>query len=138
MAKPKQKPTDTSSVDDLLLERVRGTAAKAADELDNCVTRVSSALREPGAKYNDKLASHLAYLGGHVVQILGELRKLDAGLRAQIRKLTPEQEHQACLDYVRELPLEKRSEIRALIDELDCETSVLGHDTETVQEGFEL
>ena len=111
---------------------VQATAKKAAEGLDWAVTKVRETLEQPDAKYNDKLASHLAYLSSHVIQMVGELRKLDAGIRAQIKKLTPEQEFEACLEYVRELPVEKRADLRNLIEELEGETSLLGHDTRSV------
>ena len=131
------KKTAVSEADDALIEQVRATCRKAADQLDWCIEHVSAQLREQvenQGKYNDKLASHLSYLNGAVVSSLGELRKLDAGLRAQAKKLTPEQEHEAMLAYVRELPIERRLEIRHVLDELEGETSVLGHDTGTVSD----
>jgi hypothetical protein len=128
----------SSNSDDLLLEKVRDTAARAAAELDRCVVRVAANLNADGVAYDIKLASHLSYLGTGVVHILGELRKLDAGLRAQARKMTPEQEHEAMLEYLRTLPIERRADVRAVLDELDTDVSVLGHDTAAIGEDDEL
>ena len=102
-----------------MLDRARGTALRAVDSLDSCVERVTIML---GAdKYDQRMASHLAYLAKHAIMVLGELRKLEAHDQRAVRAMTTDQKDAQVLAYVRDMPRDRRALVRAALDDLDAE-----------------
>lgn len=118
-AKPRRKPRRKPKQPVTLLDRARQTAGRAVDSLDDCVERVTVMLGHE--KYDQRLASHLAYLAKHAIIVLGELRKLEAHDQRAVKAMTVEEKDAQVLAYVRDMPRDRRAQIRAAIDELDAE-----------------
>lgn len=117
-AKMRRKKPDAS---ESLVQAARVTIAKALDSLDQCVERVGKMLDKgvDGVGYDDKAASHLAWLTKHVAQILGEVRKLEVHDKNMVARMTAEEKDALVKAYLMDLPPERRAEFRALLDDLE-------------------
>lgn len=133
-----ERPTEDVGA---LLSRAQASCSTALEALDRCIRHVASALaaseaptgweatiaqpkgkgkskgEKPASDYNDKMASHLAWLTKNIAQIMGELRKLDAHERKSDDELTPA----IVLSYLRALDVSERAHLlreAARIDEV--------------------
>ena len=106
-----------------LLEKVRDTAAKATETLDVCITRVGEMLNNPDGPYNDKLASHLAYLTKYIAAVMESLRKLEAHDDKTVKGMSPAKKDALVQAYIADLPRDRRAALRAALDELDREAA---------------
>lgn len=104
---PRTRPLPFESPDASLLERVRGTVESAAAALDRAIKRVSSDL-DASEEYDDKKASHLAWVSQKLVGMLSELRKLEAHNRQTVTKLSPDERDHLVRAYLEALPPDRR------------------------------
>lgn len=100
---PPNGPEQASEDVGELLSRAQASCSTALEALDRCVRHVANLLagasaptaaakgknKKPATGYDDKMASHLAWLTKNIAQIMGELRKLDAHERKSDDDLTP-------------------------------------------------
>lgn len=100
-----------------MLETARETAAESLETLRDCLKRVKQLL-ETSDKYDDKLASHTAWLSRHVVSILGELRKLEASDRQAVAKMSSTQQDELVANYIRDLPRDRLEALSSLMSQL--------------------
>ena len=112
MKNPQKKPTtyatghsDTSE----MLNRARSTMDKAVQTLDRCVERMSEKLDH--AEYDNKDASHLAWLAKQLAGITGELRKLEAHEEKISKNMSPEKRHAVVMAYLKALPHHRQREV---------------------------
>lgn len=125
-AAPQQMDGSTES---LLLD-ARATVARGMQALDACIQRVASDLAQEGddgddRPYNDKAASHLAWITKHAAQILGEIRKLEVHDRHMFDRMSDEEKDELVAAYIAELGPERRAVFRHLLDRLDSEEHLL-------------
>ena len=117
--KPRRRRSKRADPPMTLLDRSRQTAGRAVESLDDCVERVTGMLASE--QYEPRLASHLAYLAKHAIMMLGELRKLEAHDQRAVRAMTVEEKDAQVVEYVRDMPRDRRAQIRAVLDELDAD-----------------
>jgi hypothetical protein len=89
----------------------------ALDALDGSLATVTSQLE---AEFSTALSSHLAYLSKHAAMTLGELRKLDAHERKQFEQLSEAEKDKLVLEYLEDLPIRRRRDIIAKLEELNA------------------
>lgn len=105
-----------------LIDQQRQAAEAAAEALKRCIDQVNAMLTaaaEDGAKYDDRMASHLGYLADKHAQSLAKLRSFGEKVKTQSLELTPEQREMAIAAYIRRLPVTRREHFRKLLDDLD-------------------
>ena len=108
-----------------LLHQAIAVAEKSLGSLRYCVERVDESLRAATA-YDSKLASHQAYLAAGVSQLVETLRKAEAHEAKRADELTAEEQDRLIAEHVRDLPIDRRAELRGLLDEIDESEGVLG------------
>jgi hypothetical protein len=118
LRKPKLKLVQPGQSHESLLDSARNTIAKGLATLDRCVDRVSAML-EDDELYDDKAASHLAWLLKNQSQIVGELRKLEAHDKRSVATMKPDEKDRLVWAYVEDLPVERRHQLRSRLDDLD-------------------
>ncbi len=106
------------------LDEVRQTAIDAARGLRECMSRVREML-EQNREYDDKLASHYAWLSQHLAGLLRELRQMEKHDRAAVKAFTPEERDRHVRAYIAELAKERRADFRNMLDALDREELLL-------------
>lgn len=96
--------------------------------LDGCISNVAAMLKRAAkdrAEYDDKAASHLAWITKHAAQILGELRKLEVHDKNMFDRMSDEEKDELVAAYIADLGPERRAVFSRLIDELDAQENVL-------------
>jgi len=109
-----------------MLDRARESMNRSLIALDSCAARAEKLLLEPTdpQKYDDKLASHLAWLTSRVAEVTSALRQLEKHDRVMSK--TPEQRFQLVCAYLRsEASPVQRAAVAELLGELDRGRSVL-------------
>ena len=112
--------SDTSE----MLNRARSTMDRAVQTLDRCVERVTEILEAD--EYNNKLASHLAWLAKQLAGITGELRKLEAHEEKISKNMSPEKRHAVVMAYLRSLPHHRQREVAEEIKRMIATVSTTG------------
>lgn len=134
-SKPKaneQKPSGHASVEALppvgstesrLLDRCLSATGRGIAALESAIGAASDAVEESikGKEYDDKAASHLAWITKGAAQIAGEIRKAEAHDQSQLRKLTPV----IVLDWYRQLGEDERADLRRRQEAIDEGRSIL-------------
>ena len=75
--------------------------------------KVGTMVMNDSGDYDDKMASHLAYLTKHIAQIMESLRKLEAHDANAVKKMPPAQQDKLVQAYIADLPKERRAALRA-------------------------
>ena len=130
MAKsPKNTPTSEVSPplpEELdLLERSKVSVEQGLDVLHAVMDRVKAMLTDPNIQYDDRLASHYAWLLSHQVKALDAARKIDAHYHRYAKTASAEERDALVVKYLRDLPKARRAAIRSLLEELDGEDRAL-------------
>lgn len=115
------KPTPGVITGAILLQTARRTVFEALQGVQanlEHVERQLQAKRDAG-EYDTSLGSHHAWVTQKAVSLLGEVRKLEAHDRRAGEEMTPEEELALLKEHIRELSVDQRAGIRALLDELD-------------------
>ena len=120
-------PVEAPDLEDLLAE-ARATVHAAISGLQESIAKVRRQLSEqPAGEHNSALASHLAYLSRHATQALAEIRKLDSEQRKVDANLAPTELDALVLEYLTEIPRERREELRRRLDERVGDDLLLSH-----------
>ena len=112
-----------------MLDRARETMNRALITLDTCAGRAEEQLLRPAngrkpRKYDDKLASHLAWLTSRVAEVTSALRQLEKHDRVMSK--TPAQRFALVCAYLEtEASPIQRAEVAGLLARLDQGRSVL-------------
>lgn len=106
-----------------LLSRALATVAKGIGALEESIEAASRAVRESigEGSYDDKAASHLAWITKGAAQIAGEVRKAEAHDQGQLKKLTPA----IVVEWYRQLTEDERADLHRRLTSIDDGRSVL-------------
>jgi len=100
-----EQASDASIEAEELLDQLRASLLEGARALHGRILAIAKKLQ--GAKYNQKDASHLAWLTKQAAQVMGEVRKLDEAERKRLQQLTPA----LVLAWLRQLDASERARI---------------------------
>lgn len=110
------------------LELSRRVVATGLAALQSCMERITTMLDDDGPpcdvcgrkgqKYDDRLASHFAYLLKHAAGVMEANRKLDAHYHRWAQQAAPEDRDAIVVQYLRDLPPARRA---AMLNMLDAE-----------------
>lgn len=121
---PQKPKTDNWSAAKTLIQGQK-TLAKGVEIIDACLDRCRTMLAE-GEEYDDKLASHVAWVTKYMAGSLSELRQLEKHEQRMVDDMTPEELHRVVVAYVHELDPDGRQVFRELLDECEGQESLLG------------
>lgn len=120
---PSQASSSPPSTESRLLDRCLEAVGEGIGAIESSIAAASKAVRDSieTESYDDKAASHLAWITKGAAQIAGEIRKAEAHDQAQLRKLTPA----IVLEWYRSLSEDERADVRRRQEAIDEGRSIL-------------
>lgn len=105
---------------------------EAYEALGVAIRRIRKTIEEVTAdldiKPNSTKSSHLAFLGEKLSALMRELRLYEKHEQERSLAMSVDEEFKGLREYLRDLPVERRADVRAYLDELEGSGSLLGHD----------
>lgn len=76
--------------------------------------------------FDPELATCAASLGRAITSLASEERQQEKHAAQMVARMSPEERAELTKEYLRELPVDRRADFRAFLDDLDADERVLG------------
>lgn len=110
----RQTPAASDSAEEGLVASAIGTVRKGLEALDERIVELIELIGDED-EYDDKLASHLAWLTKNAASILGEIRKAEEHERQVAGRISPS----LVMAHLRALPQERRQHVVRQLQAMD-------------------
>jgi hypothetical protein len=99
---------------------------EARTELRAQLAAIAKTREAMGGTFDKDIATAAAALGRAITSATAELRQQERHEKRMVEEMSPEERRAVAFQFTRELDMDGRGELRAILDELDAEGRVLG------------